>query len=50
MRPMTSFFSERERNVKAMQSPALCKWVLAFPNDMFASEVHEDALAGSGES
>lgn len=50
MRPTISCLSERERNVKAMQSPALCKWVLPFPNDMFASKVHKDALAGSGES
>lgn len=50
MRPTISCLSERERNVKAIQSPALCKLVLAFPNDMFDSKVHQDALADREES
>lgn len=50
MRPTISCLSEREWNVKAIQSLALCKLVLAFPNDMFASKIHKDALTGSRES
>lgn len=53
MRPMMSCLSERKRNVRDLQSPASCvscKLVFAFPNDMFASKVYKDVLAGPGES
>lgn len=50
MRPTIFCLSERKRNMRNIWSPALCKLVLAFPNDMFSSKVHKDALAGTGES
>lgn len=37
-------------NVRDIQSPASCKVVLAFPNDMLASEVYKDALTGIREN
>lgn len=50
MRPTMSCLSERKKNVRDLQSLASCKLVFAFPNDMFASKVYKDVLAGTGES
>ena len=37
-------------SVRDIQSPASCKVVLAFSNDMLASEVYKDALTGTREN
>lgn len=50
MRPRMSCLSERKGNVRDIQSPASYKLVFAFLNDMFASKVYKDVLAGIGES
>lgn len=50
MRPTIFCLSERKMTVRDIQSPASCKVVLAFSNDMLASEVYKDALTGTREN